>query len=230
VANRATRGQARRRAAQRPTCGRADEGTPGAISARAQVRVGRIVGAMQGKAPSDLVFAGPDGGYLPRPKAPRGSFDDAVKRSAVQKITLHDLRHTCASLAVSAGVNVLALQRMLGHKSAKATIGVYAALFDDDLDAVAETLHARYAQVTVTHRSYSQVAAKMRPRSGQHDCQQTQNCYLTEQTHLEQWRWRRDLNPRTGLPVTRFRGVLLRPLGHATAGQLTQSRPAHPNR
>ncbi|HEY2500684.1 MAG TPA: tyrosine-type recombinase/integrase [Mycobacterium sp.] len=33
----------------------------------------------------------------------------------------HDLRHTCASLAVSAGVNVLALQRMLGHKPAKVT-------------------------------------------------------------------------------------------------------------
>jgi len=28
----------------------------------------------------------------------------------------HDLRHTCASLARSAGVNVLTLQRMLGHK------------------------------------------------------------------------------------------------------------------
>jgi hypothetical protein len=50
---------------------------------------------------------------------------------------------TCASLAVSAGVNVLALQRMLGHTSAKMTLDTYADLFDDDLDAVAVTLHAR---------------------------------------------------------------------------------------
>ena len=31
------------------------------------------------------------------------------------------------------------------------------------------------------------------------------------------WRWRWDLNPRRSCPLTRFRGVLLRPLGHATA-------------
>jgi integrase len=57
----------------------------------------------------------------------------------------HELRHTCASLSVSAGVNILALQRMLGHKSAAMTLDTYSDLFDDDLDAVAEKLHARYA-------------------------------------------------------------------------------------
>ena len=31
------------------------------------------------------------------------------------------------------------------------------------------------------------------------------------------WRWRWDLNPRWACTHTRFRGVLLRPLGHATA-------------
>ena len=65
-----------------------------------------------------------------------GWFQSAVKRAKVQKVTPHDLRHTCASLAVSAGVNVLRLQRMLGHKSAKITLDTYADLFDDDLDAV----------------------------------------------------------------------------------------------
>ncbi|CFS52982.1 integrase [Mycobacterium tuberculosis] len=41
---------------------------------------------------------------------------------------------------MSAGVNVLALQRILGHKSAKVTLDTYADLFDADLDAVAVTL------------------------------------------------------------------------------------------
>ncbi len=67
-----------------------------------------------------------------------------MARAGVQDITPHDLRHTCASLAVSAGVNVLALQRMLGHTSAKVTLDTYADLFDDDLDAVATALHSRY--------------------------------------------------------------------------------------
>ena len=63
----------------------------------------------QGKQPTDLVFPGRDGGYLPRPKSATGWFQAAVKHAGVQKVTPHDLRHTCASLAVSAGVNVLAL-------------------------------------------------------------------------------------------------------------------------
>jgi integrase len=103
----------------------------------------------KGKAPGDLVFPGRGGGYLQRPKSSTGWFRAAVKRVGVQPITPHDLRHTCASLAVSAGVNVLALQRMLGHTSAKMTLDTYADLFDDDLDAVATSLHARYSrQVT----------------------------------------------------------------------------------
>jgi integrase len=103
----------------------------------------------EGNGPADLVFVGRDGGYLPRPKSSNGWFIRAVKAAGVQAITPHDLRHTCASLAVSAGVNVLALQRMLGHTSAKMTLDTYADLFDDDLDAVAVTLHARYSPESV---------------------------------------------------------------------------------
>jgi integrase len=88
-----------------------------------------------------------------------GWFQAAAKKAKVQKITPHDLRHTCASLAVSAGVNVLALQRMLGHTSAKMTLDTYADLFDDDLDAVAVTLHSRYS-LEVTRKCGQSVATK----------------------------------------------------------------------
>lgn len=103
----------------------------------------------QRKAHDDLVFPGPGGRYLARPKSTRGWFAGAVKRAKVQQITPHDLRHTTANLAVSAGVNVLALARMLGHASAKVTLDVYADLFDDDLDAVAVTLNQRYSPQSV---------------------------------------------------------------------------------
>jgi integrase len=56
------------------------------------------------------------------------------------RVTPHDLRHTAASLAVSAGANVKALQRMLGHASAAMALDVSADLFDDDLDSVAVAL------------------------------------------------------------------------------------------
>src|SRR6516225_992733 len=98
------------------------------------------------------------GQWMVRPplRCPRG-HPLRPGRMLVQKITPHDLRHTCASLAVAAGVNVLALQRMLGHTLAKMTLDTYADLFDDDLDAVAVALHSRYSREN---------AAKMRPRTG----------------------------------------------------------------
>lgn len=55
-------------------------------------------------------------------------------------VTPHDLRHTAASLAISAGANVKAVQTMLGHKSAAMTLDQYADLFPDDLEAVANAL------------------------------------------------------------------------------------------
>lgn len=56
------------------------------------------------------------------------------------RVTPHDLRHTAASLAISSGANVKAVQRMLGHASAAMTLDVYGDLFDDDLDTVAIAL------------------------------------------------------------------------------------------
>jgi integrase len=102
----------------------------------------------KGKAPDDLVFPGRDGRYLPRSKLSDGWFASAVRRAGVQTITPHDLRHSAASLAVSAGVNVLALARMLGHKDPSVTLRVYADLFDSDLDAVAVSLHTAYSRET----------------------------------------------------------------------------------
>jgi len=47
-----------------------------------------------------------------------GWFDEAAAAVGLKGLTPHELRHTAASLAVSAGANVKAVQRMLGHASA----------------------------------------------------------------------------------------------------------------
>jgi integrase len=67
----------------------------------------------------------------------------------IARLSPHDLRHTAASLAISAGANVKAVQRMLGHASAAMTLDVYSELFDDDLDAVGEALSAAGAPESV---------------------------------------------------------------------------------
>jgi integrase len=99
----------------------------------------------EGKSRDQLVFGSGDD-YIPTPTPKDGWFAGARRRSAAldpdfpQGLTLHDLRHTAASLAISAGANVKAVQRMLGHASAAMTLDTYADLFDDDLDAVAAAL------------------------------------------------------------------------------------------
>ena len=72
----------------------------------------------------------------------RHVFDHAARAAGLDGLTPHELRHTAASLAVSAGANVKAVQRMLGHASAAMTLDVYAGLFDDDLDGLADRMDA----------------------------------------------------------------------------------------
>jgi hypothetical protein len=56
-----------------------------------------------------------------------------------------------ASLAVAAGANVKAVQRMLGHASASMTLDVYAGLLNDDLDDVAHRLDEAVAARSADH-------------------------------------------------------------------------------
>lgn len=102
-----------------------------------------------GKDRNDLLFSGDDGSHLRRPHPVSGWFAKAVAESRVPRTTPHDLRHTAASLAVSAGANVKAVQKMLGHASAAMTLDIYADLFDDDLEAVAAALHDARARENV---------------------------------------------------------------------------------
>lgn len=108
----------------------------------------------------DALLFGDGDHFIRRAKSTTGWFNSAVMqvRSETQerieaataagvrppppfpRVTPHDLRHTAASLAISAGANVKAVQRMLGHASAAMTLDTYADLFDDDLDNVADAL------------------------------------------------------------------------------------------
>lgn len=99
-----------------------------------------------GKDPKELVFPAQGGGFRRHMGTTTGWFARAVRLTGIQRITPHDLRHTCASLAVSAGANVLAVSRMLGHAKPSMTLDVYSDLFDSDLDKVAAAMHGRYAR------------------------------------------------------------------------------------
>jgi integrase len=112
-----------------------------------------LAALMVGKGRDELVFTDMRGGVLRNSNWRARVFEPAVAAchqadDTFPTITPHDLRHTAASLAVSAGANVKALQRMLGHAKASMTLDTYADLFDDDLDAVAASLDAAIAKAS----------------------------------------------------------------------------------
>jgi integrase len=108
---------------------------------------------MLGKKPEDLLFSGTLDGHIRQPKNPKTGhswFTSACDRAGVPRMTVHDLRHTAASLMVHSGANVRAVSRQLGHKSVAMTLNVYADLFDDDLTLVGDAMSDMLARESVS--------------------------------------------------------------------------------
>lgn len=90
------------------------------------------------KDPEGLLFPGRKG-ILSNDEY-RSAFDRGCRRVGITGLVPHGLRHTAASLLISAGANVKVVQRMLGHASAAMTLDRYGHLLDDDLATVAKSL------------------------------------------------------------------------------------------
>ncbi len=74
----------------------------------------------------DLVFASALGEPLDRRNLVRRHFKKIVKEAELPKsLRLYDLRHTCCTLLLAAGVNVKVVSERLGHASAAMTLDVY---------------------------------------------------------------------------------------------------------
>ncbi len=102
--------------------------------------------AIAGKAPDDLVFPDPRGGYLRNPNFRRGYFDKAAQVAGLDGLVPHELRHTAASLAIASGANIKVVQTMMWHASATMTWDRYGHLYDSDLDTVADRLDIARAE------------------------------------------------------------------------------------
>lgn len=105
---------------------------------RSVVKCGRL---LDDREVGDLVFEARSGGHLPLGEF-RWAFDKAAAAVGIEGLVPHGLRHTAASLAISAGANIKVVQKMLGHKTATLTLDLYGHLFPDDLDAVAAVMNA----------------------------------------------------------------------------------------
>lgn len=90
--------------------------------------------------PNALVFPGNREGEWLTTGQFRHVFDPAAVAVGVPGLVPHELRHTCASLSIASGANILAVQRLLGHQTASMTMDRYGHLYSDDLEKVAQGL------------------------------------------------------------------------------------------
>lgn len=105
--------------------------SPGIVSVlRAQKRQQAAWQLAAGEAwsnPHNLVFTDELGKYLMHPTVYK-HFKAIVAKLGMPEVRFHDLRHSCAIMALQAGCSVKAVQEQLGHYSSAFTMDVYAAV------------------------------------------------------------------------------------------------------
>ena len=89
-----------------------------------------------------LIFASETGTPLSRDMVDRGSFKPLLKRGGLERVRLHDLRHTCATLLLSRSVHPKFVQELLGHSSIAMTLDRYSHLIPSMGDQTARAMEA----------------------------------------------------------------------------------------
>jgi integrase len=89
----------------------------------------------------DLVFPKPDGSWI-HPQSFSQILDRKVAKLDVPTISLHDLRHTHATLLLKAGVHVKVVSERLGHANVAFTMSVYQHVLPGMQAEAAETFAA----------------------------------------------------------------------------------------
>lgn len=108
---------------------------------------------VDGRSPDDLVFTTPRGYPLRHSNFRRHVWIPAVRAAGLDGLTPHSLRHTAASLYISAGTPPKVVQRILGHGSIEITLDLYGHLYPDEMDQWADRL--------------GEIAERMWPERGQ---------------------------------------------------------------
>jgi integrase len=100
--------------------------------------------------PDGIVFSAPEGQPIRLENFRWRDWRPACKSAGIEPLRIHDLRHTCASLAIAAGADVLVLQRMLGHASAAMTLDRYGHLMPDQAEEIARRLSSAADQAAAS--------------------------------------------------------------------------------
>lgn len=85
-----------------------------------------------GKQKADFVFTGANGDALDYGYFRRAYFVRAVKKLGLEEVTIHWLRHTCASMLIRIGAPITTISEILGHSSIKITLDTYSHWYEGD--------------------------------------------------------------------------------------------------
>jgi integrase len=99
-------------------------GTGAALKAHRLIQLEAKLSAGPGWTDNDLVFRR-HGGQPVEPANVSHQFHKALKRAGLNRVRLHDLRHTAASLHLARGENPKVVQEMLGHSTIAVTMDIY---------------------------------------------------------------------------------------------------------
>jgi len=98
------------------------------------------------KGDGDLVFPDTDGSPMHRGNALKRGIRPALRRARLRHVTVHSLRHSCASAMIAANAPITEVASQLGHKNPGITLKIYSHWFKGTesgaIDAIADALFA----------------------------------------------------------------------------------------
>lgn len=93
------------------------------------------------RGPGEQAVTSPNGGFLRSNNWRRHvHWSRALQTTQLAPLTIHDLRHTYASLARASGADLRYVQKTMGHSTPTVTANIYSDLYSDELDHVAANL------------------------------------------------------------------------------------------
>ena len=116
----------------------------------------------------DPLFHTVEGTFLRNTNFTRRIFIPALLKSEVKKIRIHDLRHSAASIAISAGATPNMVKEMLGHSDVQLTMRVYAHIFEADREKVAANVNRAVNEVHGMCIDPLQIEEEAQSREGNH--------------------------------------------------------------
>jgi integrase len=102
-------------------------------------------------ADNNLIFCQPDGSYY-SPDRLGARVVEAMRKVGLDRVTLHSLRHSHASILLSKGVPVPVVSQRLGHADQNITLSIYSHALPADMKAAAKIWNDSMSEVISSAR------------------------------------------------------------------------------